>query len=148
MKKILFSMLAIATLSLGFVSCGDDDNGINYTTSAEAGSAGVYNGTWTTISNGTETTYPGTVTLAAAAQAGCTNVTFDCPGASLNKTSIANVWHSNNGYQFVNQVATNGLGTSFSGQINEGGLLKTAFTIEQRVGRQQILVEYTFVGQR
>ena len=147
MKKIVYALFVLTTLSLGFVSCGSDDDGINYTTSAEAGSAGVYNGTWITVADDVETTYPGTVTLAAA-QAGCTNVTFDCPGASLNKTSIANVWHSNNGYQFVNQVATNGLGAQFSGQINEGGLLKTAFTIEQRVGRKQVLVKYSFVGQR
>lgn len=147
MKKIVYALFVLTTLSLGFVSCGSDDDGINYTTSAEAGSAGVYNGTWTTVADDVETTYTGTVTLAAA-QAGCTNVTFNCPGASLNKTSIANVWHSNNGYQFVNQVATNGLGAQFSGQINEGGLLKTAFTIEQRVGRKQVLVKYSFVGQR
>ena len=147
MKKIIYALFALATLSLGFVSCGDDDESVSYPTTAEAGSAGVYNGTWTTVLDEVETTYTGSITLAAA-QAGCTNVTFSCPGASLNKTAIANVWHSNNGYQFVNQVGTNGLGTAFSGRISDGGQLTVAFTIEQRVGLKQKLVKYTFVGQR
>lgn len=148
MKKILFSMLAIAALSIGFVSCGDDDEETTYTTTAEAGSAGTYTGTWTSVTDDATNTYDGTVSLAAADKTGCTNVTFDCPGASLNKTAIANVWHSNNGYQFVNQVDKNDLGAAFSGRVSDDGQLTTAFTISQKVGRKQVLVKYSFVGKR
>ena len=147
MKKILFSMLALAALSTGFVSCGDDDEDTTYTTSAEAGSAGTYTGTWTAVTDDATNTYSGTITLAAA-QAGCTNVTFDCPDASLSKTAIANVWHSNTGYQFVNQVEKNGLEAAFSGRVSDDGQLTSAFTISQKVGRKQVLVKYSFVGKR
>ena len=149
MKKILFSMLAIAALSIGFVSCGDDDEETTYTTTAEAGSAGTYTGTWTSVTDDATTTYDGTVTLAAAAdKAGCTNVTFDCSGASLNKTAIANVWHSNNGYQFVNQVDKNDLGAAFSGRVSDDGQLTTAFTIKQKIGRKEVKVNYSFTGKK
>lgn len=149
MKKIIYSLFVLATLSFVFVSCGkDDDENPSYPTSAEAGASGTYSGTFTTDNNGEIDAHPGTITIAPSGQAGCVNVTLDCSGLSLNKTAVANVWHSNNGYQFVNQVATNGLGTAFAGRIYENGELYINFTLEQRVGRQQVLIKYNFGGKR
>ena len=147
MKKIIYSLFVLATLSFVFVSCGkDDDEGVNYPTSAEVGASGTYTGTFTTDTDGTIDVLAGTITIAPSVQPGSVNVTFNCTG--LNKTSIANVCHSNGGYQFVNQVASNGLGTAFSGRIDEAGVLHSNFTIEQRVGLKQKLVKYEFVGNR
>lgn len=149
MKKIIYSLFVLATLSFVFVSCGkDDDEGVNYPTSAEVGASGTYTGTFTTDNNGTIDAQAGTITIAPSGQPGCINVTFACPGAGLNKTAVANVCHSNGGYQFVNQLATNPLGAAFAGRIYETGQLTVAFTLEQRVGRQQVLVKYDFGGQR
>lgn len=148
MKKIVFVLFALTTLALGFVSCGDDDEGVNYPTSAEVGASGTYNGTFTTDNNGTIDVHTGTITIAPSGQPGCVNVTFNCPGASLNKTSIANISHANNGYVFVNQLASNPLGAAFSGKVDDGGIMSLAFTISQRVGRSTVLVNYEFTGNR
>ncbi len=149
MKKILFSLMALVTLSLGFTSCSSDDE-VSFATTAEAGSAGTYTGTYVvTAEDGTSNSYTGTITLAAAAdKAGCTNVTFTCADASLEKTSIANVCHANNGYNFTNQSGSNGLGVAFAGKIDESGNCTCGFTMSQRVGRKTVLNKYAFTGKK
>jgi hypothetical protein len=93
--------------------------------------------------------YSGTVTLAAAGT-NATTVTFSCPDASLDATSVANVWHANYGYQFFNQTASaeNKLGVSFSGRIDEAGNLNASFTLSQRVGRKNYEFQYEFRGKK
>ncbi len=150
MKKFIYSIFAVLALSCTLVACGsDDDESANFSTSAEQGSAGTYSGTWTrTGDDGTET-FSGSVTLAAAGS-GQTNVTFNCPDAELNATSIANVWHANNGYGFFNQTVSdaNGLGVSFAGRIDEKGGLSTSFTFSQKVGRKNVEFKYEFIGSK
>ena len=141
-------------LALGctFVACSsdDDDPTYDFTSSAEQGSAGTYSGEWTrTSDDGTVETFAGTITLAAAGT-NVTNVTFSIPDASLDATSIANVWHSNYGYQFFNQTnsAANGLGASFSGRIDEAGNMNASFTLSQKVGRKNYEFKYEFIGKK
>jgi len=152
MKKYIFSALAALALSCTFVACGDDndDPSINFDTTASQGSAGTYSGTWTRTGDDGTAEYSGTVTLAAAGGANATNVTFSCPEASLDATSIANVWHANYGYQFFNQTASdaNGLGVSFSGRIDESGNMVTSFTLSQKVGRKNYEFKYEFRGKK
>ena len=152
MKKYIFSALAALALCCTFEACSDknDDPDISYSTTASQGSAGTYTGTWTRISDEGTTEYSGTVTLAAASGDNATNITFSCPGAELNATSIANVWHANYGYHFVNQTAStaNGLGVAFSGIIDEAGSLNTSFTINQKVGRKNYDFKYEFRGKK
>lgn len=151
MKKFIYSIVAVLALGCAFVSCGgdNDDPSISYSSSAEQGSAGTYSGTWTRTSDDGTNSYSGTITLAAAGT-NQTNITFSCPEADLNATSIANVWHANYGYQFFNQTTStaNGLGAFFSGRIDENGLLISSFTISQRVGRKNVEFKYEFNGKR
>ena len=139
------------SLSCTFVACGDDndDPSINYSSSAEQGSAGTYNGEWTRTGDDGSNVYSGSITLAAAGT-NVTNVTFSCPDADINANSVANVWHANYGYQFFNQTISdaNGLGTTFSGRIDESGNMTAAFTISQKVGRKNVEFKYEFRGKK
>lgn len=152
MKKFIYSVIAVLALGCTFVACSDDndDPSIDFTSSAEQGSAGTYNGEFSRLSDdGTIDTYSGTITLAAAGT-NATNVTFSCPDASLDATSIANVFHANYGYQFFNQTVSdaNKLGVAFSGRIDEAGNLNASFTLSQRVGRKNYDFKYEFKGKK
>ena len=153
MKKFIYSIFAVLALSCTLVACGDDkDENISYSTTAEKGSEGTYTGTWTRTSDSGVETFEGSVALAAGASTGVTNVTFTCAGFSLDAASVANIWHSGHGYQFVNQVsennADNKLGSAFSGAIDADGNLNVAFTVSQRSGRVQVQYKYEFVGKK
>ena len=152
MKRFIYSVIAMLALGCTFVACGDDndDPSISYTSSAEQGSAGTYSGEWTrTSDDGTVEAFPGSITLTAAGT-NATNVTFTCPGTSLDATSMANVWHANYGYQFFNQTvsAANKLGVAFSGRIDEAGNINVSFTLSQRVGRKNYDFKYEFIGKK
>ena len=151
MKRFIYSVIAVLALGCTFVACGDDndDPSIDFTTTAEQGSAGTYSGEWTRISSEGTDVYGGTVTLAAAGT-NATNVTFSCPDASIEATSIANVWHANYGYQFFNQTVSdaNKLGVAFSGRIDEAGNIDASFTLSQRVGRKNYEFKYEFRGKK
>lgn len=148
MKKYIYSLVAALALSFGFVSCGDDDDTITFSTSAEQGSAGTYSGTWSKSANGKETTSTGTVILAATSTANNTNVTFSCTEFEINATSIANVTHASNGYVFNNNVSTNPLGAGFSGRIDEDGTIQLNFQKEVREGRQRTIYVFKFIGKK
>lgn len=153
MKKFIYSIFAVLALSCTLVACGDDkDENISYSTTAEKGSEGTYTGTWTRTSDSGVETSEGTVAFVAGASTGVTNVTFTCAGFSLDATSVANIWHSGHGYQFVNQVYENNpdnkLGVAFSGAVDADGNLKTSFTISQRNGRKLVEFKYEFVGKK
>ena len=151
MKKFIYSIFAVIALSCTFAACGsDDDESINYSSSAEQGSAGTYNGTWTRTGDDGSESFSGSLTLAAGSSTGVTNVTFTCAEAELNATSVANVWHANYGYEFFNQTTSsaNGLGTSFAGRIDENGSISASFTISQKVGRKNVEFKYEFIGSK
>ena len=149
MKKFIYSVLTVFALGCAFTACSDDeDEVINYSTTAEQASAGTYSGTWTRTSSTATETHSGTVTLTAAGSVGATNITFSCPGTSLDMTSIANVWNSGMGFQFVNNLETNGLGAKFAGRITDEGQLTPSFTISIREGRNLTEYAYEFVGNK
>jgi len=152
MKKYIFSAIAAFALSCTFVACGDDNNdpSISYSESAEQGSAGTYTGTWTRTGDEGTVEYSGSITLASAGKTNATNVTFSCPEADLNATSVANIWHANYGYKFFNQTVSgdNGLGVSFSGVIDDSGSMNAAFTLSQKVGRKNYEFKYEFKGKK
>ena len=151
MKNLLYSLLAVLALGCGFTACSDDnaDEVINYSTTPEKASAGVYVGTWTRTLASDETAVQvadGEVTLAATDSLGVTDITFNCTDLSLNAISVANVWNSGRGFQFVNNLKSNGLGTEFAGRISEDNQLTVAFTISIREGRSTNTYYYSFEG--
>ena len=155
MKKFIYSALAVLTLGLTIVSCGDDndDENISYSTTAEQATAGTYNGTFTrTGDSGNTETFNGTITLTAGSTVGVTTITFSCPEAKIEATSVANVWNAKHGFQFLNQIsdgnADNGLGAPFAGEIDENGTLVTSFTISQRSGRTLVKHNFVFTGKK
>lgn len=152
MKQYFISAIAALALSCTFVACGNDNDDpvINYTSTADQESAGTYSGTFYRTGDDGTTEYSGTVTLAPAGKENVTNVTFSCPDASINATSIANVWHSNYGFQFFNQTTSdaNKLGTSFAGRIDGEGNIDISFTISQKVGRKNYDFKYEFIGKK
>ena len=152
MKRFIYSVIAVLTLGCTFVACGDDndDPSISFSSSAEQGSAGTYNGIWTRTGDDGTVEYSGTVTLTASGTANVTNVTFSCPEASLDASSPANVWHANYGFEFFNQTAStaNTLGASFAGRIDEAGNIDASFTISQKVGRKNYEFKYEFKGKK
>ena len=152
MKKYIFSAIAALALSCTFVACGDDNDDpvINYDKTAAQGSEGLYSGTWTRTGDDGSETYSGSITLSPGGKENTTLVAFSCPETSLDAASVANVWHSNYGYQFFNQTASddNGLGVAFSGRIDENGNMTTSFTISQKVGRKNYQFKYEFIGKK
>lgn len=154
MKRFIYSVVALLTLGCTFVACGDDNDDpvINFDTTAAQGSAGTYSGTWTRTGDDGTAEYSGSITLSPEGDgsANKTLVAFSCPDASLDATSVANVWHANYGYEFFNQTnsAANGLGVSFSGRIDEAGNLNASFTISQKVGRKNYEFKYEFRGKK
>ena len=152
MKKYILGFMMMLAMCVLTTACSsdDDDPSYNFTSSAEQGSAGTYTGEWTrTSDDGTVETFAGTITLAAAGT-NVTNVTFSIPDASLDATSIANVWHANYGYQFHNQLVSdaNKLDVAFSGRIDEAGNMTAAFTRSQKVGRKNYEFKFEFKGKK
>lgn len=152
MKKLIYSLMTVLALGCGFTACSDDDGDevINYSTTAEKASAGTYSGTWTRMkpTGDNVETHEGTITLVATDSVGATDITFSCPDLELQATSVANVWNSSRGFQFVNNVKTNGLGAEFAGRISAEGTLTASFRIEIREGRNLTEYDYSFVGNK
>lgn len=150
MKKLLYSLFAVLALGCAFTACSDDndDEVINYTTTPEKASAGTYSGTWTRIlaTDSVATSSPGEVVFAATDSIGATDITFTCSDFDLNATSVANVWNSGRGFQFINNLKSNGLGTEFAGRITEDNKLTVGFTISIREGRATNTYYYSFEG--
>ncbi|MCH3985301.1 MAG: hypothetical protein LKK21_05570 [Prevotella sp.] len=150
MKQIKYYIILVLTLGLAFSSCSNDDNiySPQRATNAEKASAGTYTGTWTVTQKTNITTSPGSVTLVATDSTGCTNITFLCSQMSLNAKSIANVWNSSEGFQFVNQIATSPLNAAFSGRITQDGSLTTNFSITTKDSKgKNVTYNYSFTGQ-
>lgn len=150
MKQIKYYIILVLTLGLSFSSCSNDDNiySPQKATNAEKTSAGTYTGIWTVTQKTNVTTLPGSVTLTATDSAGCTNIAFSCPQISLNARSIANVWNSSEGFQFINQIATSPLNAAFSGRITQDGNLTTNFSITTKDNKgKKVTYNYSFTGQ-
>lgn len=154
MKKLFYSLFVVLSLGCTFVSCGDDDDdaNYNYTTTPEIASAGTYIGTWTRTLDGVAEEFSGSVTLTATDRAGVTNVQFVCEGATLDASSVANIWNANDGFGFMQQITTgntdNGLGAAFAGRVLADGSLTTSFTLTQRQGRVTKTYIYNFTGSK
>lgn len=152
MKKIIFSLAAMLALSCSFISCGnDDDNDITFSTTPEKAAAGTYTGNWTITSDAETVEGAGTITIAPTSTPYNADITiegsFSTTALNVNATSIANISHANNGFVFNNN-ATNPLGASFTGKIDDNGTIGVNFQKEVKVGRKQYKYNYVFWGKK
>ena len=152
MKKYLYSIFAILTISCTFVACSDDESDPSYDHSVNAAtaSAGTYSGIWSRWQEGTESeTASGTITLAAGSNANTTNMTFTSTDVALGMTSPANIAWANDGFIFNQNVTNmndaNELGTIFAGRINNGKI-SVSFSRSTKEGRKTITYFYSFEG--
>ena len=152
MKKILYLIFAVLTLSCTFVACSSDDSDPSYDHSANAAtaSAATYTGTWLRWQEGTETeSANGSITLAAGSNGYTTNMSFSCADFELNASSHANIAWANDGFVFnqnvTNDNEANELGTIFAGCIINGKI-STSFSRTTKVGRKTTTYYYSFEG--
>lgn len=144
-------MVALLAFSCSLASCSDDDdNNINYSTTAEKGAAGTYTGTWKQTEDGTTdtSTCEGTITLTATDSINCVDVTFNAPDFEISATSVANITHAQHGFVLNNNVDTNPLAAAFTGKIDENGNLCVNFMKQRRVGRKQYTFFFVFEGKK
>ena len=143
-------MIAVFALCLFNVACSnnDEDENINYSSTAEVGSAGTYSGTWTRLYEGETTTYSGTITMAASGTTGVSTLTATCTDVDINITAPVNIAHANYGYSFVNNLAT-AFGTNgIAGHITDTDILTASFTLSQKVGKKNYEFVYSFEGKK
>ena len=151
MKKIVYSLVVLLAMSCVFIACSNDDNNdMNFDTTAEKAAAGIYQGMWTQTEDGTDNipTCEGTITLTPTDSVNCVDITFNAPDFSISATSVANIAHAQNGFVFNNNVDKNGLEAAFAGKIDENGTLKANFMKQMRVGRKQYTYFFVFEGKK
>ena len=157
MKKFLFGIFAVAALSLGFVSCDDDDDidrGTHKTGAASA-FAGEYAGLWTIISSDGVTiekdSIDGSVIVAASdTAASIVNITLTCADITAinGKSTDVNISWKNSNAKFSNPLSSNGIGTLINGEISGDGQLDTKFSLSVRSGRSTVTKFYKFTGNK
>lgn len=156
MKKLFFSLLALAAVSISFVSCKDDvdlDLGPSHKDQPAAAFVGTYNGTWTQQYTDTKTnevittTSSGSVTIASGENNNTAVITLaNASDANINNlSSIANISWRNDGVEIFNGLMTNGLGTPFMGEITENKSVNLKFAKTVRSGRSTLTMFYQFV---
>ncbi len=154
MKKFIYSLLALTAVSLGFVSCDEEEgeNGFKHDTHPEVTTAGTYVGKWklTTDEAGSEPQYEdGTIILAATDSAYVTYVTVECPTSEdINGSSTANIGTMNDdGYYISNKFETNGLGVEFYGQVEDDKIVLTFDRMVKKSinGKKPKLMIFTFL---
>ena len=142
-------MFAVLALSCTFVACSNnDDEDINFSSTAEVGSAGTYTGTYTRIYEGETVTYSGSITLAASGTTNVSTLTATCSDAGIDITAPVNIAHANYGYAFVNNVATDFGTNGIAGHITDSNVLTASFTISQKVGKKNYEFIYSFEGNK
>ena len=163
MKKLIFSLLALAAVSCTFVSCSDDELnlGPSKSESPVATAAGTYNGTWTVYDTDGVTevaTYTGSMTFSQGEAAYTANLTAAAESAFtlLNGAeAVANLAWAGDNITVVNASTSNGFvkfskasaGTGLSGLISNGSFV-VKFSLTVKVGRSSKTQFYQFKGNK
>lgn len=117
--------------------------------------AGTYVGTWTKTMKDNPADCveaPGSIVLSATDEAYIGTVEVVCDDTSMNFSSFAgttsrcNVIYQTGQYSFHNPLATNGLGTIFTGTVSFSGEATMTFQQTIKVGRVTYTYVYTFNG--
>ncbi len=152
MKKILYSLFAVLTMSLALVSCGDDDKGSSkHATLPEEAFAGIYSGTWTTY-NADGTTVEkegetGTITVKENGEVNYSSkldiVNNDNSAINTNDVVVNIVWNGDNAKFFTTSTAL-----PVNGEITADGLLIAKFSKTVKVGKKSVTNFYYFSGKK
>lgn len=154
MKKIIYSMIAMLSLSLGFTACSsddDDDMNSNVIISPEKVVEGTYEGTFTRIQTNSATAAPESAagTMIFIPSDTTSNVALMkvlCETQNLNESVPVNVTYSKNDIIFFNQSSTNKMKYVTGGADSHGNITFT-FEISLRSGRSTKPYRYTFEGE-
>jgi hypothetical protein len=152
MKKILYSLFAVLTMSLALVSCGDDDKGSSkHATLPEEAFAGIYSGTWTTY-NADGTTVEkegetGTITVKKNGEVNYSSkldiVNNDNSAVNINDVVVNVVWNGDNAKFFTTSTTL-----PVNGEITADGLLIAKFSKTVKVGKKSTTNFYYFSGKK
>lgn len=158
MKTIFKTLFFFVASVLCLTACNEDydmpDPGAKINPEKEV--AGTYYGEWSKVNEGTGEEENGTGTLIFAPDeeggAYVVSITASAEGVTLglaSDTARANISkNSNNGYDFVNTVKTNGFGVSFLGGISNNFDVTLSYTVVQRKGLKEVVYNVTFKGKK
>lgn len=153
MNKFLYSILASLICCTIFVACDDDDDdssSIGASVTPETAAEGTYTGTWTlitTVSSTSDTAQAAGTIVVTPDSAYVADFNFVCEEIELDMTSNANISYagSTSKFYYHNSSSTNGLETSFAGQLDNSTMTGTAmFSITQKSGRVETTYTYRF----
>lgn len=162
MKKIIFSIFALAAVSLGFVSCGDDDDPvITHEKSAAEACEGTYAGKWTAFEAQAHrdgdslvvASSDGSLTFAPTDNKYVANLTMKSVSTedvfNINVTDKVNISWANNIIRFSNPKATCNFGCAVGSEIVDGKVeVRIVKSVKVPGSRQPKTVYYKFVGQK
>lgn len=158
MKKTLYSIFAVLSLCLAFVSCDDDDFDVNHGTHSqlpETVIAGTYNGQYVVYKADGVTevgTYSATVTMTAGESKYTARLESVCEQAEMNgaEEQALNISWANDDIKFWG-LTTPGTTAGFlnSAALNgtfSNGTLSFKFSKTIREGRSTVTKFYEFTG--
>lgn len=158
MKTIFKTIFFLVASVVYLTACNNDydmpDPGAKINPEKEV--AGTYVGEWLKVNEGTGAEEKGTGTLVFSPDeeggSYVVSVTAQAEGLTLGlttDTARANISkNSNNGYDFVNTVKTNGFGVAFLGGITNTFDVTLSYTVVQRKGLKEVVYNVTFKGNK
>lgn len=151
--------MALAAVSLGFVSCGDDDDDvvINHDKTAAEASVGEYAGTWSAYAsqadreNGVNATATseGSATFTTTDEKYVGSLTLKTESTvapfGIDATDKINIAWTNNTIKFTNPIATNAFGCAIASEIIDGNVvIRLVKSVKE--GRKSTVYYYEFIG--
>ena len=148
MKKIGYVLAAIAAMC---IACTPKNEVRTYANTAAQDAAGVYEGTWTSVSSlsGKETIYNGTIEFQVFKDT-LSNQSFiyvRSEEANWDLRGLTNVSHAGDDIVFNNDKAGgNGLNAQFYGRLSGDGRATMYFSSTGKEGRKTVIFNNSFAG--
>ena len=151
MKKAIYMIVAAAAICMA--ACKPTDEMRVYEHTAAQDAAGIYEGTWSSISSlsGAETLYNGTIEFQVFKDSLANQclVYIRSEEAGWNLRGLTNVSHAGDDIVFNNdKPANNGLGAQFYGRLSADGTATMSFSTTGREGRKTVIFNNSFNGKK
>lgn len=152
MRKFIYLFLSLSTFVALCAACSDDKNDERtFDQSAEYAAQGVYTGTFSREQEGAavpEVNYSeGTLTITPAGTNSAT-IKYECAEFSIDHQCVANICHSNDGFAFSNNLASNEIGSAFFGRIDDSSNIESHLKLRIRSGRNTKTYIIQFTGHK